>query len=296
MQTFKKSFQKTEEMSKIITVQGVEVQLLEFKENDYISLTDMVKNFGDSQLIYNWMKNRSTLEYLGAWEQLYNADFYNEGFDEMRIQSGFNAFTLTPKKWIEATRAVGFISKSGRYGGGIFAHKDLAFEFGTWLSPVFKLYLIREFQQLKDAENKSKNQTWDLRRELAKVNYYIHTDAVKDYLIPQRLLNSRLEGMVYANEADLLNLALFGKTAKEWKAANLEAKGNMRDHASAEQLLVLANLENLNAEFIKQGLKGDERLHRLNEIAIHQMNLLTTITNKILGSGDKGRESLLKGE
>jgi hypothetical protein len=279
-------------MNKIITVQGAEVQLLQFKENDYISLTDMVKKFGDSQLIYNWMKNRSTLEYLGAWEQLYNEGFSNEGFDNMRIQSGFNAFTLTPKKWIEATGAIGFISKAGRHGGGIFAHKDLAFEFGTWLSPVFKLYLIREFQQLKDAENKAKNLTWDLRRELTKINYHIHTDAVKDYLVPQRLLNSRLEGFVYANEADLLNLALFGRTAKEWKAANPEAKGNMRDQATVEQLLVLANLENLNAEFIKQGLKEDQRLQRLNEIAIHQMNLLTTITNKILAGDTEGGKSL----
>lgn len=283
-------------MAKIITVQGVDVQLFEFKENDYISLTDMVKNFGDSQLIYNWMKNRSTLEYLGAWEQLYNAQFLNEGFDEMRIQSGFNAFTLTPKKWIEATAAIGFISKAGRHGGGIFAHKDLAFEFGTWLSPVFKLYLIREFQKLKEAENKEKNLTWDLRRELTKINYFIHTDAVKDILIPPRLLNPRLEGMIYANEADLLNLALFGKTAKEWKASNLEAKGNMRDHATAEQLLVLANLENLNAEFIRQGLKAEQRLQRLNEIAIHQMNLLTTIQNKILASDDKQNKALPKGE
>ena len=275
-------------MNKIIHVQGVDIQLFEIHETDYISLTDMVKNFGDSQLIYNWMKNRSTLEYLGAWEQLYNLNFSNEGFDEMRIQSGFNAFTLTPKKWVEATGAIGFMSKAGRYGGGIFAHKDLAFEFGTWLSPVFKLYLIREFQILKDTESKTKNEVWDLRRELAKVNYYIHTDAVKGYLVPPRLLNTRLEGSVYANEADMLNLALFGKTAREWKADNPEAKGNMRDNATAEQLLVLANLENLNAEFIKQGLKSEDRLQRLNEIAIYQMNLLTTIQNKMLNkAGDK---------
>ncbi len=269
-------------MNKIIHVQGADIQLFEIHETDYISLTDMVKNFGDSQLIYNWMKNRSTLEYLGAWEQLYNLNFSNEGFNEMRIQSGFNAFTLTPKKWVEATGAIGFISKAGRYGGGIFAHKDLAFEFGTWLSPVFKLYLIREFQILKDAESKIKNEVWDLRRELAKVNYYIHTDAVKGYLVPPRLLNTRLEGSVYANEADMLNLALFGKTARDWKADNPEAKGNMRDNATAEQLLVLANLENLNAEFIKQGLKSESRLQRLNEVAIYQMNLLTTIQNKML--------------
>lgn len=276
-------------MNKIIHVQGVDIQLFEIHETDYISLTDMVKNFGDSQLIYNWMKNRSTLEYLGAWEQLYNLNFSNEGFDEMRIQSGFNAFTLTPKKWVEATGAIGFMSKAGRYGGGIFAHKDLAFEFGTWLSPVFKLYLIREFQILKDTESKTKNEVWDLRRELAKVNYYIHTDAVKGYLVPPRLLNTRLEGSVYANEADMLNLALFGKTAREWKADNPEAKGNMRDNATAEQLLVLANLENLNAEFIKQGLKSEDRLQRLNEVAIYQMNLLTTIQNKMLNKADDKR-------
>lgn len=276
-------------MNKIIHVQGVDIQLFEIHETDYISLTDMVKNFGDSQLIYNWMKNRSTLEYLGAWEQLYNLNFSNEGFDEMRIQSGFNAFTLTPKKWVEATGAIGFMSKAGRYGGGIFAHKDLAFEFGTWLSPVFKLYLIREFQILKDAESKTKNEVWDLRRELAKVNYFIHTDAVKGYLVPPRLLNTRSEGSVYANEADMLNLALFGKTAREWKADNPEAKGNMRDNATAEQLLVLANLENLNAEFIKQGLKSEDRLQRLNEVAIYQMNLLTTIQNKMLNKADNDK-------
>lgn len=274
-------------MSKIITVQGTDIQWISLKETDYISLTDMVKNFGDSQLIYNWMKNRSTLEYLGAWEQLYNPDFLSEGFDEMRIQSGFNAFTLTPKKWIDATHAIGFISKAGRYGGGIFAHRDLAFEFGTWLSPVFKLYLIREYQSLKEAENALKNEPWDLRRELAKINYYIHTDAVKDYLVPPRLLNTRLEGSVYASEADLLNLALFGKTAREWKAANPDAKGNMRDNATAEQLLVLANLENLNAEFIKQNMSAQDRLQRLNEIAIYQMNLLTTVQNKVLESANK---------
>jgi KilA-N domain len=268
--------------NKIIHVQGVDIQFFAVDEKDYISLTDMVKNFGDSQLIYNWMKNRSTLEYLGAWEQIYNLNFSNEGFDDMRIQSGFNAFTLTPKKWIDATGAIGFISKAGRYGGGIFAHKDLAFEFGTWLSPVFKLYLIREFQVLKDAESKAKNTSWDLRRELAKINYLIHTDAVKDYLIPPRLLNTQSEGHVYANEADMLNLALFGKTARQWKADNPEAKGNMRDNASAEQLLVLANLENLNAEFIKQGLDGAGRIQRLNEIAIYQMNLLLSVQSKVL--------------
>ncbi len=274
-------------MSQIINVQGIDIQLMSLEEKDYISLTDMVKNFGDSQLIYNWMKNRSTLEYLGAWEQLYNPLFLTAGFDEMRIQSGFNAFTLTPKKWIDATAAIGFVSKSGRYGGGIFAHKDLAFEFGTWLSPVFKLYLIREFQKLKEAESKAKNEAWDLRRELAKVNYYIHTDAVRDYLVPPRLLNTRLEGSVYANEADLLNLALFGKNARTWKADNPKAKGNMRDNATAEQLLVLANLENLNAEFIKQGMDAQDRLQRLNEIAIYQMNLLTTVQNKILEENKK---------
>jgi KilA-N domain len=220
-------------MAKILKVQDVDIQWISLEEKDYISLTDMVKNFGDSQLIYNWMKNRSTLEYLGAWEQLYNPHFLPTGFDEMRIQSGFNAFTLTPKKWIDATNAVGFVSKAGRYGGGIFAHKDLAFEFGTWLSPVFKLYLIREYQILKEAEYATKNEPWDLRRELAKINYFIHTDAVKDYLIPPRLLNTNLEGSVYANEADLLNLALFGKTARTWKSDNPNAKGNMRDNATA---------------------------------------------------------------
>ena len=281
---------------KTITVQDKEISLIKNNETDYVSLTDMANSFGGDDLVANWMRNRNTIEFLGVWEQVYNPNFNSVGFDGIKMQAGLNTFRPSPKKWVEETNAIGIFSRTGRYNSGVFAHQDIAMEFGTWLSPTFKIYLIKEFRRLKEEESNIKGLEWDLRRNLSKINYYIHTDAIKDYLVPQRLLNSRMEGVVYANEADLLNLALFGKTAKEWKAANLEAKGNMRDHATAEQLLVLANLENLNAEFIKQGLKADERLLRLNEIAIHQMNLLTTITNKILVSDDKGSKSLSKGE
>jgi hypothetical protein len=269
---------------KTITVQDKEISLVEKNETDYVSLTDMANSFGGDDLVGNWMRNRMTIEFLGVWEQVYNPNFNSVGFDGIKKQSGLNTFRPSPKKWVEETNAIGIFSRTGRYNSGIFAHQDIAMEFGTWLSPTFKIYLIKEFRRLKEEESNIKGLEWDLRRNLSKINYYIHTDAVKDYLVPQRLLNAHKEGLVYANEADLLNLALFGKTAKEWKTANPEAKGNMRDQATVEQLLVLANLENLNAEFIKQGLKSDERLHRLNEIAIHQMNLLTTITNKILKS------------
>lgn len=281
---------------KIITVQDKEINLVEKNETDYVSLTDMANSFGGDDLVGNWMRNRMTIEFLGVWEQVYNPNFNSVGFDGIKKQSGINTFRPSPKKWVEETNAIGIFSRTGRYNSGVFAHQDIAMEFGTWLSPTFKIYLIKEFRRLKEEESNIKGLEWDLRRNLSKINYLIHTDAVKDYLVPQRLLNSRLEGLVYANEADLLNLALFGRTAKEWKTANPEAKGNMRDEATAEQLLVLANLENLNAEFIKQGLKADQRLQRLNEIAIHQMNLLTTITNKILVGDDKGTKSLPKSE
>lgn len=281
---------------KTITVQDKVIGLVETNETDYVSLTDMANSFGGDDLVANWMRNRMTIEFLGVWEQVYNPNFNSVGFDGIKKQSGLNTFRPSPKKWVEETNAIGIFSKTGRYHSGVFAHQDIAMEFGTWLSPTFKIYLIKEFRRLKEEESNVKGLEWDLRRNLSKINYHIHTDAVKGYLVPQRLLNARLEGMVYANEADLLNLALFGKTAKEWKAANLETKGNMRDHATAEQLLVLANLENLNAEFIKQGLKAADRLQRLNEIAIYQMNLLMTIQNKILVDDNNLHKSLPESE
>ena len=270
-------------IKKTIIIQGNEIQVIPVKQMDYICLTDMSKSAGgNEQFIYNWMRTKYTIEFLGIWESLKNPDFKPLEFERIKNEAGSNTFLMTPKKWIDNTHAIGIVSKSGRYGGGIFAHQDIALEFGTWLSAAFKIYLIQEIQRLKKEENLIKGLDWDLRRELSKINYFIHTDAVKGHLVPPRLLNTSLEGSVYANEADLLNLALFGKTARDWKAANLESKGNMRDNATAEQLLVLANLENLNAEFIKQGLNSQDRLQRLNEIAIHQMNLLATIQNKIL--------------
>ena len=266
-----------------ITVQGTHITLIKNNDGDYISLTDMAKGAGgNEQFIYNWMRTRYALEFMGLWEGLNNPSFKPLEFERFKSESGSNTFLMTPKKWIEATEAVGIFSKAGRYGGGTFAHQDIAFEFGTWLSPAFKLYLIKEFQRLKTEENDTKGLDWDLRRNLSKINYHIHTDAVKNYLLPPRLQNPKDGGFVYANEADLLNLALFGLTARDWKNLNPDAKGNMRDYASPEQLVVLVNLENLNAEFIKQGLNSDDRLKRLNEIAIQQISVLVNVSNKLL--------------
>jgi KilA-N domain len=242
----------------------------------------MANSFGGDDLVANWMRNRNTIEFLGVWEQVYNPNFNSVGFDGIKMQAGLNTFRPSPKKWVEETNAIGLFSKTGRYNSGVFAHQDIAMEFGTWLSPTFKIYLIKEFRRLKEEESDTKGLAWDLRRSLSKINYHIHSDAVKSFLIPPRLLNTKMEGSVYASEADLLNIALFGITARNWKLANPDAKGNMRDNASAEQLLVLANLENLNAEFIKQNLNANERLQRLNDIAIYQMELLVTISTKLV--------------
>jgi hypothetical protein len=267
---------------KTILVQEKEITLIENNEMDYVSLTDMANSFGGDDLVANWMRNRNTIEFLGVWEQVFNPNFNSVGFDGIKMQAGLNTFRPSPKKWVEETNAIGIFSKTGRYNSGVFAHQDIAMEFGTWLSPTFKIYLIKEFRRLKEEENDIKGLDWDLRRNLSKINYHIHSDAVKSFLIPPRLQNTKLEGSVYASEADLLNIALFGISARNWKLANPDAKGNMRDNASAEQLLVLANLENLNAEFIKQKLNADERLQRLNEIAIYQMELLVSISTKLV--------------
>ncbi len=256
-----------------IIVQNSKIAITTVKKNDYISLTDMVKNFGDDAMIYSWMRNRNTVEFLGIWEQINNPDFKGNEFVTFKSQAGLNSFNLTPRKWIEATNAIGIISKSGRYGGGTFAHKDIAFEFGTWLSPEFKIYLITEFQRLKEEENSTKSLEWNLQRTLAKVNYRIHTDAIKEKLIPTEITKEQAN-LIYASEADLLNVALFGKTAKQWREENPELDGNIRDHALIEQLVVLSNMESINALLIHQGLAQNERIIYLNQTAIQQMKSL----------------------
>lgn len=268
--------------SKIISVRGTEITILQANNSDYISLTDMIKSFGDESIIYNWLRNRNTIEFLGIWEQINNPDFNPLEFEGFKKQAGLNSFFLSPKKWVESTNAIGIISKSGRYGGGTFAHKDIAFEFGSWLSAEFKLYLIKEFQRLKDEESQTKQLEWNLQRTLAKINYRIHTDAIKETLIPAVITKQQVN-FVYANEADLLNVALFGKTAKEWRERNPGKDGNIRDYASIEQLVVLSNLESINAVLIRQQLPQSERLKKLNEIAISQMkSLLSSINLKKL--------------
>ncbi|MCX7193792.1 MAG: KilA-N domain-containing protein [Proteobacteria bacterium] len=257
-----------------ISVQGAPINILYHQEEDFISLTDMSRKFGDDALIYSWMRNRNTLEFLGIWEQLHNPDFKGGEFETFKKEAGLNSFHLTPRKWIEATCAIGIQSRAGRYGGGTYAHKDIAFEFGSWLSPEFKLYLIKEFQRLKEDESRRLSLDWNLNRTLAKLNYRIHTDAIKSTLIPVSVTPVQAS-LVYASEADALNVALFGQTAKQWRDANPEQEGNMREYASVEQLLVLANIEGMNAELIRMGLSQGDRLMRLNEIAIRQLQLLT---------------------
>ena len=260
-----------------IEVKGSPVTVLSQKEEDYISLTDIAryKNAEHTDdLVRNWLRNRNTIEFLGVWERLNNPGFNPVEFDGIRIKAGLNSFTLTPKQWIEKTGAVGIVSKAGRYGG-TYAHKDIAFEFASWISVEFKLYLIKEFQRLKDDENRRLSLAWNLNRTLSKLNYRIHTDAIKAHLIPA-VVTPAQAAITYATEADLLNVALFGQTAKQWRDANPKHGGNMREYASIEQLLVLANIEGMNAEFIHMGLPQSERLKRLNEIAIRQMQVLTT--------------------
>ncbi len=261
--------------SKKINVKGTEIAIYTGAKSDYISLTDIAR-FKDTKrtdyIIQNWLRNRNTIELLGFWEQIYNPDFKPIEFDGFRKQAGLNSFTLTAKQWIEKTNAIGIISKAGRYGG-TYAHKDIAFEFASWISIEFKLYIIKEFQRLKEDENNRLKLDWNLQRTLAKVNYRIHTDAIKEKLIPAKLTKQQTN-FVYASEADLLNMALFGKTAKQWREENSQRKGNLRDYATLEQLVVLSNLESINAVLIGQGLKQNERLQQLNKIAITQMTSL----------------------
>ena len=267
----------TKEIQKI-EVQGARIRLISKNGQDYISLTDMIKSFGDETIIYNWMRNGNTIEFLGIWEQINNPDFKPVEFDRFKSESGLNRFAMSPKKWTEATNAIGIFSKSGRYGGGTYAHKDIAFEFGSWLSPKFKLYLITEFQRLKAEENKIKKLEWNLQRTLAKINYRIHTDAIKEKLIPAKLSKAQIN-FIYANEADVLNMALFGRTAKEWRAGNPNKTGNIRDYATIEQLVVLTNLESINAMFIQQNFGQKERLQELNKLAISQIKSLLSNRN-----------------
>lgn len=270
--------------NKKINVQGVEIVVYENNQDDYFSITDLARH-KDAQhtdsIIQNWMRNRNTIELLGFWETIYNPNFKPLEFEGFRKQAGLNSFVMTPKKWIETTNAIGIVSKSGRYGG-TFAHKDIALEFASWISIEFKLYVIKEFQRLKDEENNRLKLEWNLQRTLAKVNYQIHTDAIKENLIPKAVTKQQAN-FVYANEADLLNVALFGLTAKEWREQNPDHKGNMRDDATLEQLVVLSNMESINALLIGQGLPQSERLIQLNKVAITQMkSLLASNTMKKL--------------
>lgn len=256
-----------------ISVKGSVINVIDYHDSDFISLTDMAGNFGDDTLIYSWMRNRNTLEFIGIWEELNNPDFKGNEFVTFKMQAGLNRFNLTPRKWISATNAIGMISKAGRYGGGTYAHKDIAFEFGSWLSPEFKLYLIREFQRLKEDENNRLKLEWNLQRTLAKINYRIHTDAIRENLVPPEVSRKQMN-LTYASEADILNVALFGFTAADWRSTNSDAEGNVRDYATIEQLVVLSNLESINAVMIHNGLSQGERLRQLNQVAIMQMKSL----------------------
>jgi len=258
-----------------IEVQGISIWVTKNKEDDYISLTDIARQkdaLRSDYILQNWMRNRSTIEYLGLWEKLNNTDFNSIEFDGFKNQAGANSFSMTPKRWIENTNAIGIFSKAGRYGG-TFAHRDIAFEFASWISAEFKLYLVVEFQRLKKEESDPAKLNWNFQRMLSKVNYAIHTDAVKEKLIPKSLGPHQIK-FVYANEADLLNMALFGMTAKDWRDLNPDTAGNIRDMASLEQLVILSNMESINAMLIHQGIAQADRLKQLNQIAISQMTSL----------------------
>jgi hypothetical protein len=266
---------------KSIVVQNIPVQVISDNDRDFICITDMANAKENesraADIIKNWIRNRYTLEFLGTWEQMNNPDFKVVEFDHFKMRAGLNSFVLSVSEWIEKTNAIGFIVKKGRYGG-TYAHKDIAFEFGSAISAPFKLFLIREFQRLKADENDRLKLNWNINRTLAKINYRIHTDAIKENIIPSNLKKEQVS-IIYANEADVLNVALFGKTAKQWRDKNPELDGNIKDYTTIEQLLVLANLESLNAEFIKMGLPQSERLIKLNQTAISQMKSLAMNPN-----------------
>jgi len=267
--------------TKILVVKGISIATLKVGDEAYISITDIARNKNASEpkdVVKNWLRSKTTIEFLGIWEQLYNPDFKGVEFDSFLYEAGSNSFTLSPSKWIEATNAKGIISKVGQ-NGGTYAHKDIAFEFASWVSSGFKLYLIKEFQRLKEEENNRLTLDWNLQRTIAKVNYHIHTDAIKKNLLPIELTKQQIS-FVYANEADMLNMALFGMTAKQWRKENPLIEGNIRDMASLEQLVVLSNLESINAVLIHQGIIQSERLSQLNKIAITQM--ISLLGNKNL--------------
>ncbi len=261
-----------------VNVLGTEIAIKE--KEDYISLTDIAKYKNPehpADVIKNWTRLKDTIEFLGLWERINNPKFKVVEFDQFRTKAGSNSFVLSPQRWIETTNAIGLISHSGKYGG-TFAHKDIAFEFASWISAEFKLFLIKEFQRLQNAENERKQLGWDIKRNLAKINYKIHTDAIKENLIPKEITIAQIN-QIYASEADILNVTLFGMTAKEWRENNPDKSGNIRDYANVSQLVCLSNLENLNALFINEKLPQDKRLIRLNKIAIQQMKLLTEDKN-----------------
>ena len=250
---------------------------------DFISLTDIAKyktSENPGYVIQNWMRTRNTVRFLGLWEHLHNPDFNYLEFEAIEKEAGFNSFVLTPKRWVEQTCAKGIVTKQGRYAA-TFAHQDIAFEFASWISPEFKLYIVKDYQRLKKEENSRLSLGWNLNRELTKINYRIHTDAIKGHLIPEDI-SSRAQSFIYANEADVLNVALFGKTARIWREENPDSKGNIRDEATLRQLIVLVNLESMNAELIKLGMPRPDRAARLNKMAIEQLSVLENADNKNL--------------
>ena len=263
-----------------ITVQNTDISIVKYADEDYISLTDMARSQMQEHIIFRWLSLKSTIEYLGEWEILYNPDFNCTEFGTIKNAAGSNNFVLSVKTWIERTKAIGLRSKAGRYGG-TYAHRDIAYHFGMWISPKFQLLLVKEYQRLKADEQKLLG--WSAKRELSKINYRIHTDAIKHNLIPMEITQAQAS-VIYANEADVLNVAMFGMTAKQWREANPDLKGNIRDYATINELICLSNMENLNAVFIEQGMPQSERLIKLNQIAIHQIS--------ILESGDTGRKLL----
>jgi len=257
-----------------IEANGQQISLFENDKNDYISITDIAKYKSDNpnDVIKNWLRSKDTIEYLGVWENINNPNFKPVEFDGFKNEAGRNAFTMSPSKWINSTNAIGLITKSGRYGG-TFAHKDIAFEFASWISPEFKLYIIQDYQRLKHQEKNSEKLEWEIKRLLSKTNYSIHTDAIKNNLINSKLSSKQI-GYTYANEADVLNMAIFGMTAKQWKEKYPNKKGNQRDNATIEELIVISNLESRNAELIEEGYSQRERLKKLNELARKQMKAL----------------------
>jgi hypothetical protein len=262
-------------MAKIV-VQDTEITVIQVNSNDYICLTDMIKAKDGDFFVTDWLRNRNTLEYIGIWEKVYNPNFNYGEFAIIKNQAGLNSFKISVKDFVSRTNAVGLQAKAGRYGG-TYAHKDIAFEFAMWISPAFKVYLVQDFQRLKEEEQKQLG--WSVKRELAKINYHIHTDAIKENLVPEEI-DRYHASLIYANEADVLNVALFGVTAKEWRDANPDLKGNIRDYANINQLICLSNMENLNAVFINKGMPQRDRLIELNKIAIQQMKVLEGVEER----------------